>query len=65
MAKAIKVIVSATPKVRLKALSIPTPVKYRKAEAGLTCLRGGRDRMKSKMSSWASFFTLGGMSPST
>lgn len=31
----------------------------------LTCFRGGRERMKSSMSSWASFFTRGGMSPST
>lgn len=30
-----------------------------------TCFSGGRERMKSRMSSWASFFTLGGMSPST
>lgn len=30
-----------------------------------TCFRGGRERMKSRMSSWASFFTLGGISPST
>ena len=31
----------------------------------LTCFSGGRERMKSRMSSWASFFTRGGMSPST
>lgn len=36
----------------------------RRCRAG-TCFRGGRERMKSRMSSWASFFTLGGMSPST
>lgn len=30
-----------------------------------TCFSGGRERIKSRMSSWASFFTLGGMSPST
>ena len=31
----------------------------------LTGLKGGRDRMKSRMMSWASLLTFGGILPST
>lgn len=34
-------------------------------EDDLTGLRGGRDLMKSSITSWALFFNLGGMSPFT
>lgn len=44
--------------------SIPEPT-FRMPRGAGTCFSGGRERMKSRMSSWASFFTLGGMSPST
>jgi len=48
----------------------PSPAQAPPCHGGVpvpapTCFRGGRERMKSRMSSWASFFTRGGMSPST
>lgn len=36
-----------------------------KKSAGFTGFSGGLDRMKSRMMSWASFFTFGGIFPST
>ena len=50
--------------LRALAGSVPEPTFQTPRGAG-TCFSGGRERMKSRMSSWASFFTLGGMSPST
>ena len=42
----------------------PGPKEFSQGRA-LTGFRGGRDRMNSRMTSWALFFNLGGMSPFT